>query len=94
MCNAIINYFKMKMPVNKTITGAEMKPISVSNANATWENVSSKINYYETYSQEENVQVKSVKEKYSFITEWTVYNNDIVKPVYEYKSEDDFIIEW
>ncbi|MCC8155560.1 MAG: hypothetical protein LIP01_16110, partial [Tannerellaceae bacterium] len=51
-----------------------MKPITVSNANATWENASSKISYYESHSNtdSENVQVKTIKEQYQFVTEWTV----------------------
>ncbi|MCD7850550.1 MAG: hypothetical protein LUH63_12950 [Parabacteroides sp.] len=78
------------------MTRTEVKPISVSNANATWEHASNKVNYYETSVQEETkkVHTQTVKEKYSFVTEWTVHNNEVVKPAYEYKNKDEFIVEW
>jgi len=78
------------------LTRTEMKPVSVSSANATWQNASDKVNYYETYVQEgtKKVHTQMIKESYSFITDWAIYNNEVVNPVYEYKNGDEFIVEW
>ncbi len=85
----------MKASTNGTNTGADLKSISVSQANTIWDDNAASINYYTLENKRKpEVYHQIIKTKHSFISDWAIPHNELVNPIYEYTKDDKFIVDW